>query len=479
MEADHPVKRVLGMLIVLPLVAALSACGPGADVTPSQKSAPVLLVGGDVFSAGDRVASRLDAMARATGALGASEVRMLHVPGAGPAELAAAVAQQDSVRAVIAIVGDRHLLSDVDPAHPFPPDQKAVSSRRIDWDAFDEGLDDLRAAANSVGATLVLASPPLGLQGRVELPELLGVAPRVKARGPSINLTAMFRKLEPGPHFVNGLTVLDGFGHDALAALLLRELTHGQLAIPPGSGTEHRAREVHAALLDWAAGDDEALATADAAGALRASPDPRLSVAIAAAYTALHGPKGPARALWARIGEVDPPPPGLALGQLLLGKTHPTDDPLEAAVIEVLIGLATDAEASFGTARQLVLAEPQRVESWMVLQLSGMAVGYAKGIRKRGSSSLRLFDGRPISNTRRAQLLGDGLHAMRTLPALIVVSSIYADSRVDGPSLRAARRKHRVGMVGTGLKILDTAIAAGPVPPQWLAERERIAQRDQ
>ena len=111
-----------GRLPLLLLLLTL-ACGP----SPSGGDTIVLL-GGQVFGAGDRPARLLDELAQASGALGPSRFRVVGEPGDHPADLLARLETQDDLRAVVAVVGDLALMHEVDPNRAIAP-LRSLSSR--------------------------------------------------------------------------------------------------------------------------------------------------------------------------------------------------------------------------------------------------------------------------------------------------------------------------------------------------------------
>lgn len=453
------------------LAALLPACDRGAPGPPAPADAPVLLLGGDVFAGGDRVARRIQRMAELTGVLGNSIVRLVHVPGAGPAELARALEDAGPARAALAFPASLALLDGIDPSSE-EPEQRRLTSRRIDWKAFDADIAELRAVARERGTHLAVCTPPLGLQGRVEVPELADVAERLRRRGPVFDLTATFRALEPGPHFSNGIDRLDDDGHDELAHAIFRALLGDQAPVPARGPAELRARRVQAALHAWAAGDDDALAGPGLAGP---TDDRRQAALQAAVALAGRGLDPSTQHLWSTVAEAGPDAPGAGVGRLFAGLPPGAAHGFEAELAAVLWSLVQADPAGLAAAEALTTTAPQRIEAWLALQLAQRLQSYPRTVAGQARGRILAFDGGPLADARALRLLGSGPAALFALPALLAVQAPYEDAAVTGPALRAARRKARLGLDEAALKLLDGALAAGICPPHWHAERQRLA----
>ena len=467
-------------LAVAALLLAGPACGPdAARSTPAAASAPrLLLVGGRVFAGGDRCARRLTDMLAATGVAGDLRVELLAEPGADPARLAVLLrhaGHAGPATTVIAVLGDLALMDGIDPSAAMPV-QDRITSRVIDGDAFDRGVVELERACDALGARLVIATPPLGIQGRVELPELVELAARLRQRrGMSLDLNAIFAAHEPGPLFANGIDVLDDDGHDLLAHAIYRSLLGAGAPTPPADAAQLRRRQLFAALHAWADGDDGALERALEQRLSGPSPDDRIAALQAALGFAARGRSDEGLALWRRLDHADVALPGLATGRLLAGVEGPAPTGFEGRVVDVLRALgARDAQA-VDAARALTLEAPERIEAWILLVAANALPNGDRGVLARAQSRLAAFDGGPVSDERALALLELGPAALVALPALLAVGRPYEGALVTGPALRAARRRARVDMPGSAVQILDQAMTVGPCPPRWRQERDAIA----
>ena len=201
------------------VLSCLALSAAAACARPAPPGDTLLLLGARSFGADSRAAELLDDMAAATDVLGPARFEI--VRAASPDRFADALRGHDGLRAVIALVGDLSVLHGVDPT-VWPRFEPELTSRVPDLDALDEALDRLRRAVAERGGTLVLATAPLGMQGRIEVPELLGVHAHLRERArdldvPLLDLAAHFADLDPAPLFANGIDVLDGYGDDELA----------------------------------------------------------------------------------------------------------------------------------------------------------------------------------------------------------------------------------------------------------------------
>jgi hypothetical protein len=457
------------------VTAGMGACAPEPTEPPtSVDDAPVILVGGDVFAAGDRVARRLQHMVEVSGVLGGSPVDLVHAEQAGTHGLAAALRDLAPCRALLVIVGDLSLMDGIDPEADFPP-QKQISSRLIDWTAFDEGLDLIEGEARRLGAELLFCTPPLGIQGRLEVPELLDVAARLRHRGRVLDLTREFAEREPGPWFRNGVDQLDEYGHDALADALYRALLEPGAPVKARTPLEKRARGLMAALHAWAEGDDTALEAAATSDLVRASPDGRVTAMAAAMATLRAGIDETSRALWKKAESGGAAVPGLAVGQLFAGlPTAPTSG-FESDLLDVFAKMDDASADAVGPAHALAHAQPERVEAWTVLLLAEQISGRERPSLKVAKTRQGVFDHGPLSRERGQELVASGALGVPALPALLLISAPYEGALVTGPSLQSARRKARVGMPEAALNLLDAALDAGPCPQSWQDARDRIA----
>jgi hypothetical protein len=451
------------------------ACAPEpTEAATSADDAPVILVGGAVFADGDRVARRLQHMAQVTGILGGSHVELVQAEAAGTLGLAAALRDLAPCRALLVIVGDLSLMDGIDPDAAFPP-QKELSSRIIDWDAFDEGLGLIEREAQRLGAELLFCTPPLGIQGRLEVPELLDVAARLRSRGRVLDLTRQFAEREPGPWFRNGLDQLDEYGHDALADTLYRALLTSGAPIKARTLMEKRARNLMAALHAWAEGDETALEAAAESGLVRAAPEGRVTAMAAALETLRTGIDETSRTLWKKADPGGAGVPGLAVGQLLAGLPTASTSGFEAELLDIFATLIDSPAEAVAPARALTNAHPERVEAWTALLLAEQFSGRERPSLKIAKTRQGVFDHGPLSRERGRELLASSAVGVPALPALLLIFAPYEGALVTGPSLQSARRKARVGMPEAALNVLDAALDAGPCPESWGDARDRIA----
>jgi hypothetical protein len=472
-SATSAVLAVSAALVVV--TAGLGACAPEpAAPAVSADEAPVILVGGDVFAGGDRVARRLQHMAETTSILGGSSVELVHAEEPGTHGLATAMHDLAPCRALLVIVGDLSLMDGIDPEAEFPP-QKRLSSRRIDWVAFDEGLDLVEREARRLGAELLLCTPPLGIQGRLEVPELLEVAARLRRRGRVLDLTREFAEREPGPWFRNGVDQLDEYGHDALADVVYRALLEPGAPVKARTHLEKRARNLMAALHAWAAGDDAALEAAAASDLVRAAPEGRVTTMAAAVATLHAGIDETSRALWKKAEPGGAALPGLAVGQLFAGLPTAPASGFESELLEVFAKLDDAPAEAVGPALALAHAHPERVEAWTALLLAEQISGRERPSLKIAKTRQGVFAHGPLSRERGQELVASGALGVPALPALLLISAPYEGALVTGPSLQSARRKARVGMPEAALNVLDAALEAGPCPESWRITRDRIA----
>jgi len=450
------------------------ACAP-APPTPAA-DAPVLLVGGAVFAGGERVAQRLQHMLNVTGVLGDSPVRVIHAESARPASLLRALEGAGPARAALVVLGDLSLLDGIDPNARIPP-QKQLSSRVINWDAFDVGLTLLKSWADRNGTALVLCTPPLGIQGRVEVPELLEIVRHLAGRGRVLDLNGRFAELEPGPLFANGIDQLDEAGHDALADMLYRALLSPTSPLPPRTPTEKRARRLMAALHAWAEGDDDALKAAADAGLERPGSNRSLSTLAAALASARLGITPQTARLWGRVDPQGEILPALAVGRGLSQVGSAETRGFERELVAALGTLVSDGERARRRAETLTRAHPERLEAWMALLAAELAAGGTRPSLPSAKARLLVFDRRPVAPGRARELLAAGTLSLHTLPALLAVSAPYEGALVTGPALRSAQRKARVGFRQAALKLLDKLLAAGPCPESWRRVRAAIASQ--
>lgn len=435
-----------------------------------------MLIAGRAFAHGDRVATRLQQMADATGVLGNSRVQLVHVDDEANADLGAALAAHGPARAAFVLVGDLSLMPGVDPSQRLPP-QRTLSRRRVDPAQLQRMLTSLDSASRATGTPVIRCTPPLGIQGRIEVPELVELAADLRRAGPVFDLTRSFGEHEPGPLFSNGVDVLDEHGHDLLAHLIYRSLLGAGAPVPPLTPAEARARQVMSALHAWADGDDGALASADAAGLMSTAPGRQLSALQAALALAFQGPGAEPCRLFMRLGPGDDEAPGLAFGQMLChGEPVVAAPGFEGQLTDALAALAAGDPEAFERMTALAEAQPQRIEAWMALQSAAQLLRRDRNVPALARGRLPAFDGGPVSDERANALLAAGPGGLFALPALLAVGRPYEGALVTGPALRAALRKERLDMAAAGGAILTHAIDSGPCPESWIAQRNRLLE---
>jgi hypothetical protein len=461
------------------LFAVLALWAPGCRDGPDPEATNrVLLLGGNLFAGGDRCVQLLDEMASASGVLGPVCFDLVAVPGASPDELAQALRTAPAARAVVVVIGDLSLLTGINTNADFPP-SKLITSRLFDREALDETLETLRSIARSRGMLYVLATHPLGLQGRIEVPELSEVADAVRAGGATLDLAKTFSVYDQQLLFTNGIDELDEYGHDAFANALFYSLLDDQAPIPARDDAEAAARAECAALLSWARGDDARFRPAARAILL----EPPAGVAQATRHAAianlLQGIAKPTRHRWTLIdpasaGDV----PGLAVGRLLtLGKPGPIPaDPVERAFIEILSAISQRDDNVLALADKLVAAEPHRATSWIALGLAASLTRDRQGVPQQARKHLQTYSSGNISPARWEQLMTTWPSSLAALPAMLQLDSIFRSHLPAGPALHAARRSSRLGLHSKAGALLDRATKKLEVPRNWTTERKRLAK---
>lgn len=468
-----------GRLPLLLLLLLTVACGP----SPSGGDTIVLL-GGQVFGAGDRPARLLDELARASGALGPSRFRVVGEPGDHPADLLARLETQDDLRAVVAVIGDLALMHEVDPNRAIAP-LRSLSSRVVDEAALVQALDDLADHCAARELALVLATPPLGIQGRVELPELLRVAAAVRQLArrrelPLLDLTEAFREREPGPLFEDGLVRLDPFGQDVLAGLVFDELRR-EPVLPPRDAAETVARRSWDALLAWAAFEEDW--DRGVAGLLRAGTATGRAALIQASLSTLQlALSAPSRQRWRTIdGALVGEQLGvLAVGRALCGDAVdpvPGADPLIAHLQRLLaVYHGAPREGLVAGAEALVDARPARLAPWIALETAARIEGQRRGVAREARVHLSTFVAPPLSTARVEQLFSEWPATLTALPAVLLLEDAYRSFRPQGELLQRARRLDRVGRRIPARRYLLKSLRKLRVPGPWQDELDALRQ---
>jgi len=469
MTAARAATRLACCLLV-PVLVVPAACTDDAAGARDVGRDVVLLVGADTFAAGDRAARLLEEAAGTTDVLGPARFEMLTAPGGRPSDLPPLLARRlqraRDVRAVVAVLGDLTLLTGIDPSLP-PHVPTALTSRVPRTDEMLAARAALAAGARAHGAAFVCATAPLGRQGRVEVPELLGVAEALRAAGPVLDLQAAFLACEDEPWFANGIDRLDEYGHDELARLLLPALLD---VLPPRDEDERVARLQAEALSAFAQGrDDEWRALLPQVEATPARA-PRAASRRAALLSAAEGLLARA-ADWAAIDAgTATDVPGLAaaraLRELPPGDLQPTD-PIEQAVLVVMRLIAAGSTQASDVAAAAVAESPQRLEAWVLLQLAGTTIGPPRDWRGPARRTLRLFTGGPVDVAQAERLLDGWPAPLDALPALLCASRATASHLPCGPLLSTARRRAALGYTEHAAELLRPAMEQQQLPPTW------------
>jgi len=459
------------LLTVVTLLA--TSCSDGADPQAADR---VLLLGGNLFAGGDRCARLLDEMASASGVLGPAFFELLALPGATPAELAQALHDAPAARAVVAVVGDLTLLTGIDTNAEFPP-HKLLTSRGFDRAALEEALGEIRSIARSRGMLCVVATHPLGRQGRIEVPELLEVADVVREGDAILDLSTAFALIEQELLFSNGIDELDDYGHDAFASALFHSLLEDQPPLPPRNDAEAAARAEISALLAWAEGNDTRFRRA----AREILSEPAIGADQATRHAAIanlmQGIIQPTRRRWTLIEpSAEGAVPGLAVGRMLtLGKPGLTAaDTVEQGLIEILSAIGRADAGVLELADNLVAAAPHRASTWLALELAARITLGRRGVPLRALRHLAIYTTESMSQKRWEQLMTAWPDCLGALPALLQLESVFRSQLPAGPALHSARRSSRLGLHSQAGALLDRATHQLVVPDNWSTERKRI-----
>lgn len=474
------------------LVALLLVLAPARAQGPAPLEHPdglIVLVAGDALADASELAATLDRVAAGTGVVGPSRFAVRSRARAAPGELVELLDGLTDVRAVVAIVGDLGALDGVDPNEQVRTERR-LSSRIVDTQALASDLDDLREHVEErLDARLVLATAPLGLQGAVEVPELVELAGWLRGHAASeglalLDLAKHFDTLRPVPLFVDGVSRLDAFGVDEVVRALWSELLIADGALPARSDAARAARDEHRALHLWARGFDEPF-EALRADVLARQPHDLAGQVRQAALAAL-GPDGMAagsdrwQALPAEALPTEAPlpdVPGLALSLVLSGRRpDPTQcaDPVEAELVRLVILLRTgNLDAAQRRADALVATHPHRLGAWIGAEFVLRARGVGAGMRGVAKALGSFRTGLP-SSARLMALERDWVGRLAALPALMVRARVELELTPSGPVLEGARREARWGRRALALHILDRFLSQTASPPGWRAERERL-----
>ena len=476
------------------VLSCLALSAAAACARPAPPGDTLLLLGARSFGADTRAAELLDDMAAATDVLGPARFEI--VRAASPDRFADALRGHDGLRAVIALVGDLSVLHGVDPT-VWPRFEPELTSRVPDLDALDEALDRLRRAVAERGGTLVLATAPLGMQGRIEVPELLGVHAHLRERArdldvPLLDLAAHFADLDPAPLFANGIDVLDGYGDDELARAVWTACLEDTSPLPARDDAERAARAEARALQAIHRGQVEAWpALIDAA--LTGEPATARHATRRAALRSLRDGLPATAADWAAIEPAHVELPALAIGRSLAAgsatatgfRGAPSKDPVARQLLGILDALAaweqdpTDADAAalmLARADELLSLRPDRLESWLALQVVSAYLFPGRDLRVEARDSLARFPRTAVS-LRTVDLVFDRWpQAVDSLPALLAAARPFAQLKPSGPLLESARRRAALGHVVTAAMQLEQGLSSGRYPRAWRVELTRLRE---
>ena len=425
-RSSPPAARAAARVAAVAL--ALAGCSRSA-ATPGDT---IVLLASRSFADSDRAAALLDGLAAATDVLGPARFEVVAAQQARPQDFARLLAERPAgdggLRAVIALLGDLSVMQDVDPSIENRKPTE-LTSRVLDVDALDAAVDELAQAAEAQGGRLVLASAPLGRQGRIEVRELLAVRARYQARPGFIDLQATFRPLEGEALFTNGIDRIGPEGQAVLARAVFAALCEDPGPIEPRDAAERRARAQARALAHLAAGRRaEAAAELAAARGLAAAAGSRDTLREAALALALEGREAVAASLDALRSAAATP--GLALMVRLASDDPggpPAAEPFEAALVAVLDAVRARDPQAVRAAKALATAHPDRVEAWMVLQLAGIVVASPPTeVRDEARARLARFPHAVVPAEVSGALLADWPRCLDALPALYLAQQPFA-----------------------------------------------------
>lgn len=455
-----------------PALAGLALLVAGLAPLPADT---ILLVGDRTFGGSTRVAETLDALAAATGIVGDTRFEVLADVGASDERLPATLADRDDLRAALVVLGDLTFLPGVDPTRDVPPDQHALTDRTVDPRALDDALARVEALRATSSCPVVLVTAPLGEQARVEVPELLPIAERVRSLPPVLDLAATFHAREDSPMFGNHLDVLDGFGHEAFARAVFVELCRQDGPLAPRDASERAARLARRALEAWAADDAGWAVLAEEAVSLDAST--HAARAQQAALVGLLEGKVAARAAWTRVGgDV----PGRMLAAVTLhvdSPVPPAEDPAEALLAEaVALALTGRRDAARDLLSDARARFPHRFDTWLVATRASASREEADRLVAEALSALRRLDPAPVVQRRAREALLASVFPVPQLLAACVLQAPFEGCVPTGPALDRARRAARLDLVEIARTRWERDRAGAPVPPAWDAEVRRLLE---
>lgn len=466
------VLRSAGLCSAALLLTAESGCAPAPVALPNGSGDTIVLLSARSFDGSDRVARQLEALVSASDVLGPAQIVVREASDGELSGLAPALAGLQGVRAVVAVLGDLSVLDGVDPSIPDRgPDR--LTSRTVRPERLDEAVSAVREQAARLGAPLVLATAPVGMQGRVEVPELHEVAEHLRARGAVVELAAPFRTLEPAPLFTNGIDRLDAYGHDELARVLYHALCEDPGPVPPRDASERSARAEARALQAFAAGRFELFAHETATTSVGPPPTARHAMRRAALAAAASGPDAGVDALDGVDG-LSTPVPGLALWRALRDEPHDgpvPEDPFEAALVATIRAVTRGEPTAPELAAALVDSAPHRLEAWIVLQLAVSRAPFPRDVRSEARRNLRQFPRSAVADTLTWRLFEAWPATLTSLPAVYLASRPFDGLQPTGPILEAARRCARFGYTSDAYHLMLEEMGTQRFPPSWIEAR--------
>jgi hypothetical protein len=454
------------------LLTGLSFAAP-EPLLPVPPQDHILLVGGRTFAGGSRVEETLNAMAAASGVIGDSRFALLSEADFARKNFAAILKTWGKPRAILAVVGDLSYMKGIDPTVGIPVNQNVLSSRKINEARLATAMDRLEANARLHKVPLVFVTAPLGKQGRVETPELLRVARAVRERDSTLDLQALFQERESTPLFLNGIDILDNFGHEETARLIFKEICSPNSLLPARTDEERQARATQRALDAWMAADESGFEAA-AKEALRSTSTTTLGkVRQAAVYTARDGFKASWRR-WASIDseESQSAPLGLTLA-LALSRRAPasltSSHPFEAKLLAVAkLILSNNRTEAWNSSQELIAQYPHRPEAWIISKIASRTA-HQQDVMSDAQFFLTLeaMGWQPIAKNRVLEALQTESGATMSLPVMLIASAPYETLTPTGPALEQCRRTYQMGLRGEALRKWKRDTSDLLVPPAW------------
>lgn len=495
------VRLYAGLLVVLAVATGLVPAGPApsrlgealaGDAVVVPKGSAILLVDSGGLGPGATLVASLERVFESTGVI--TDTRWMHhrafVPSPDPTVLLRAAGGR--LRAVVLVVGGLDWFPGVDPVRPSGSVAQRIQ-RDLDPALVVEEIARWRLAADRVGASLLLATAPLGVGARIEVPETLELEELVRAAGCALDLAGSFRAREDREEFVDGFDTLNDLGRQALVRHVYDEVVARPGLLPARDPAEEAARREARALNALLAGDHEAFQTAAQAALRGEAASPEHAVRRAALSLLVESPARAAER-WAALPATPDfvGPTGHLFGRWLAGHEEDVDlarDPFESALTRWLgaLGLAADVQRSDeDRAAALLVARarldevsvlaPHRLETWIARQVVAGLEQPPRRVRGEALADLSSLDRDLLSMDLAQRLLDEGPTALRWLPALLAASVPRQGMTPTGPGLHDALRRARLIGPGAGLRRLRMQGESSTLPAEWsrlLAESVR------